>query len=32
MNAELPPFKNGKYNSESGSTIERGLTPWTLPD
>jgi len=26
MNAELPPFKNGVHNSESASTIDRGLT------
>jgi len=26
MNAELHPFKNGKRNSESMSTLDRGLT------
>jgi len=29
MNAELPSFKNGEHNSESVSTIDRGLTPFT---
>jgi len=27
MNAELPHFKNGKHNSKSASTIDRGLAP-----
>jgi len=27
MNAELPPFKNGKHNSESGFTLDRDITP-----
>jgi len=27
MNAELPPFKNGKYNFESVSTLDRDITP-----
>jgi len=27
MNEELPPFKNGKQNSESASTIDRVITP-----
>jgi len=26
MNADLPPFKNGEDNSESASTLDRGLT------
>ena len=26
MNTELPPFKNGEDNSESASTLDRGLT------
>jgi len=26
-NAELPLFKNGKYNSESASILDCGLTP-----
>jgi len=26
MNVELPPFKNGKYNSESAFTIDRVIT------
>ena len=30
MNAELPPFKNGKHNSKSVSTLNRDLTPFTL--
>jgi len=25
MNAELPPFRHGKHNSECVSTIDRGL-------
>ena len=29
MNAELPPFKNREYNSESTSTIDRVITPLT---
>jgi len=29
MNAELPPFKNGEYNSESASTINYVITPLT---
>ena len=31
MNAELPPFKNGKQNSESVSTIDRDITPFSQP-
>ena len=27
MNAELPPFKKEKHNSESASIVDRGLTP-----
>jgi len=27
MNMELLPFKNGKPNSESASTLDRGLIP-----
>ena len=27
MNAELPPFKTGKHNSENASTIDRVITP-----
>ena len=27
MNAELPPFKNGKHNFESASTLDRDITP-----
>jgi len=27
MNEELPAFKNGKHNSESGSTFGRDITP-----
>jgi len=26
MNAELPPFKNGEYNSESASTLDHDIT------
>ena len=26
MNTELPPFKSGKHNSESASTIDRVIT------
>jgi len=26
MSAELPPFKNVEHNSESASTIGRGIT------
>jgi len=29
MSAELPPFKNGKHNSESASTLNRDITPLT---
>ena len=29
MNEELPPFKNGEYNSKNVSTLDCGLTPVT---
>ena len=30
MHVELPPFKNGEYNSESAFTIDRVTTPLIL--
>jgi len=28
MNAELPPLKDGKHDSESASTLDRGYRPF----
>ena len=32
MNAELPPFKNGKHNSKSASSIDSIITPLIIVD
>jgi len=32
MNADLSPFKNGEYNSESASTLDRDITSLNQKD